>query len=243
MSLTWDKKYGWVEKKKVKTGPLGLSREELVGPFIRHDKDNQNAICFSVCSTEGRIVFPMLDPPLMDLQENAVVFRGLLSKDIYATIPYDNLYGIVAGAEPHGLFTWRDWAQASSLISVQNDMERVDEMLAETLLPLSDDKASKRSIFIALFCTYQGDYTVQYVLAGKNDGSVDYPAYIEVAHERIRNSRRRLEASEVNATRPAAHFASLGDSPNELLPSLTDVARWADAYGYLLVPKDGTQQG
>lgn len=36
---------------------------------------------------------------------------------------------------------------------------------------------------------------------------------------------------------------SVGNSSQATLPSLTDVARWADAYGYLLVPKDGTQQG
>jgi len=72
------------------------------------------------------------------------------------------------------------------------------------------------------------------------DNPGDYTGFAELLKERI---PKEHAGSHFAPKQSHITLESATHNVGKTLPSLTDVARWADAYGYLLVPKDGTQQG
>lgn len=191
----------------------------------------------------GEFNVPLVAPSFLELDPEEIVIRTWNRKKVYGIIPYDQIVGISAGiyTKMSNLYLRNSTLDAGENnegvlpphADVKNLLEqgRVevvqqdDELHTNTLRMVYRDRAGKY-LRILICCDINPD------------NPADYVGFAKLVQDRMKNETAKPTPSKTS-TLPT----SVGNSSQATLPSLTDVARWADAYGYLLVPKDGTQQG
>lgn len=205
--------------------------------------DYPEVIGVPTCEYYGEFKVPLIAPSFLELDSEEIVIRTWNRKKIYGIVPYDQIVGISAGTftKSSNLYLRNSTLDAGEnnegVLPPQADVEKllgqghVDEIRSDveshvnTLRMVYRDRAGK---YLRILICCDSD----------RDNPADYVGFAKLVQDRMKNETAKPTPSKTS-TLPT----SVGNSSQATLPSLTDVARWADAYGYLLVPKDGTQQG
>lgn len=206
-----------------------------------------DVICVPTGNYYGEFRLPLIAPSHLELDPDIIAIRTWNRKKLYGIIPYTHILGVSAG-----VFTKSSnlYIRNCALSAGENNHgllppdANVDELLemGRVQEPSQDDDSQVSTLRI--FYRDRGEkYLRMFIACEINpDNPGDYVGFAELLKERVAAAQAddSPEAMPQAAPKHARHLGEEGDPDG--IPSLADVARWADAYGYLLVPKAGAPQ-